>query len=67
MRRAFSIRSDRVNAMMIGTRRILDKARMSGVEIASSSSQRFDHIGGPHHEKKPNNSSEVSSGASSAK
>src|SRR5262245_3932398 len=37
MKRLFSICSDRVKAMMNGTRRILESARMSGVEIGASS------------------------------
>jgi hypothetical protein len=53
--------------MMKGTRRILDRARMSGVEIASSSAQRSDLIRGTQAEKKASNSAAVSDGASSAR
>jgi hypothetical protein len=63
----FSICSVRVNAMINGTMRIRDSARMSGVDIGVLLEYPSDHIGGSFPAKKPRSASAVSSGASSGR
>jgi hypothetical protein len=53
--------------MMNGTRRILDSARMSGVEIGALLEYPSDHIGGSLPAKKERSACAVSSGASSGR